>query len=168
MSSTLTETSKEELTACENLTSTIKKLIKMLKDKQPNNMDIDRIQQLLKLAYMLEHDFIMKRVVPKIWLYKEHIMLMDEKKLFGDEFGTDMIKKDKRAELIKRLLKLVKDTFKSASKKEKELVWTEIKSILECVLIYIKVRPKAEIEALIKAFQAEDSDSEENEDSDDE
>jgi hypothetical protein len=157
-SSSISKDESDDVKICQNLTSTIKNMLGLIGKKMPDNVDIDRLKQILKLAFVLDHDAIMLRIASKIWKYKKAIQEKDEKTFLSDSFGSDMIKQDEREEFLKRLLKLIKTVFKTSSNEEKNIVWLEMRKILKYVILFIKTKSTDEAKSILSNINVTDLD----------
>jgi hypothetical protein len=147
---------------CDKLISNIKLLIKNLKSKldsdDPVQEHLENVQNKLRLAGYKPYDYIMRRVAGKLWMYKDNVVKRDEKTLFSDDFGKDFIKKDQRQKMIEQLLKTVKFTFRTATDKEKDEVWTILKDIIRSVAVFVKTLEIDDAKQVLSTVQVDDDD----------
>lgn len=135
------ETKITEDNVCKLLLSTVKKLVNITSKKLPNDVNVDRVKQLLKLDVVLDDDLIMKMIAPSIIKYRKLILDKNESLFLDDKFGEDFLSKNDTDNLVKDLFKNIKKMLKELNDSEKSVIWNEITSILNFVLHYIKFHP---------------------------
>jgi hypothetical protein len=116
--------------------SVISKIIKLIEATEPNNIEIDRLKRLARIAKNEEPLFIINRCKDKIWNSREHIIEKNEKFFMDDDQFNQYIKHDRKEPFIRALMKIVQDGFTKLNENEKNHIWKIIKDLLKYVTEY--------------------------------
>jgi hypothetical protein len=118
--------------------SVIFKILKIVKKLEPDNPDLDWLQNRLGLARDVDPLLIIETCKEKIWYYREFIIAKDEKFFVADNFGK-FIKNDERKTFMYTLINLIRRRLSERSPAEKEKLWEFAQSMLKSVIQYKKL-----------------------------
>jgi hypothetical protein len=118
--------------------SIIFKLLKICKKVEPNNIDIEWLQNKLSLARDVDPLLIIDRCKDKLWTYRNEIIEKDIDFFLHNNF-SQFVKNDENKTFLYTLLNLLKKGFLERSNEEKEFIWLLSKNLLSCVIRYKKL-----------------------------
>jgi len=115
--------------------SQIAKTLKVVDSKLPNNIEVDRLKRLVRIARDEEPLMIINRCKDKIWDSREQILAENEDYFLSKEYD-EYIKKDENQMFIEGLIGLFKQSHHLLSDKERAYVWKINKQLLNDVIQY--------------------------------
>jgi hypothetical protein len=127
--------SNEEGKILDDFHRAVFKVIKICKRVEPNNIDIDWLQNKLSFARNVDPLIIMDRAKDKIWHYRQQIIDRNIDFFMKDNFGN-FIKNDKNKTFMYTLVNTIKKRVKDLSEEEKNHIWNLINEILGTVTRY--------------------------------
>jgi hypothetical protein len=132
------DTTKEVSDVVDEFHSVVFKILKICKKIEPNNIDIEWLQNKLSLARDVDPLMIINRSKDKIWYYRQQILNEDGDFFLNNTFAP-FIKNDKNKTFMYTLLNLIKKRFAERSNEEKKMLWGLGKSMLASVIKYKKL-----------------------------
>lgn len=117
--------------------STVFKMVKIAKKLEPNNIDVEWLQNKLALARDVDPLLIINRCKDKIWAYRNEI-LEENTDFFMNNHFSQFIKNDENKTFMYTLLGLFKKRFLEFTKEEQKYIWSSAKSMLALVIKYKK------------------------------
>lgn len=120
-----------------NFNSNITKVMRICKKIEPNSVELDSLQNILKLAKDIDPLLIINRCKDKFWMHREFIINEDAEFFLNNKFDS-FIKDDENKSFIYALINLIKTRYGSMSKDEKKYIWSLIKDLLKCIIEYKK------------------------------
>ena len=118
--------------------STVFKIIKICKKIEPNNIDIEWLQNKLSLARDIDPLLIINKAKDKLWFYREEIITQNLDFFIANNF-SQFVKNDSNKTFLYTLINLIKKRFFERSEDEKKMIWALMKSMLVCVIKYKKL-----------------------------
>lgn len=114
------------------------KLVKICKKIEPNNIDIEWLQNTLSLARGVDPLLIINRAKDKIWFYRNEIIAEDTDFFMKNNF-SNFVKNDENKTFMYTLLNLIKRRFLERTEEEKKYIWSLTKLLLGHVIKYKKL-----------------------------
>ncbi|MGL5934196.1 MAG: hypothetical protein ACRCZI_01085 [Cetobacterium sp.] len=120
-----------------NFNSTTSTILRICKKLAPNQVELDSLQNIIKLAKDVDPLIIINRCKDKFWMHREYIINEDENFFLNNQFSS-FIKDDENKSFIYSLINLIKSRYKTMSVGEKKQIWSLIKDLLKYVIEYKK------------------------------
>lgn len=114
------------------------KVMKICRKIEPNVVELEDLQNKIKLAKEIDPFLIINRAKDKIWYHREQIIEEDENFFLNNEY-TQFIKNDENKTFMYMLVNLVKSRYRTMSAAEKAEIWRLIKELLRYVVEYKKI-----------------------------
>lgn len=111
-------------------------------DDEENSANLDRTRRIIGFCPP-EELFI--RAKDKVWAVRDHILTKDLKYFLERDY-SNMIKRDKKQELLEDIIGTVKDFAALMSNEQHEALWTKVKIILHWVATYLKLRQEIQLQ----------------------
>lgn len=111
------------------------KILKCVDDKLSNNIEVDRLKRLVRIARDESPFEIIDRCKNKIWDSREHIINKNEEYFLKNSFDK-YIKKDENQMFIQSLVQLFRDNHDQLTAQEKNYIWGLNLKMLNCVTEY--------------------------------
>jgi hypothetical protein len=115
--------------------SQIAKVLKIIDSKLPNDIEVDRLKRLIRIARDEEPLMIINKCKDKIWDSREQIREKNKDYFLQKEYG-EYIRKDKNQMFIEGLIGLFKQSHKMLNKKEMEIIWKINNKLLDDICEY--------------------------------
>jgi hypothetical protein len=115
--------------------SQISKTLKVVDSKLPNNIEVDQLKRLIRIARDEEPLMIINKCKDKIWDSREQILSENVDYFLAKEYD-EYIKKDTNQMFIEGLIGLFKQSHHLLSEKERAYVWKINKRLLQDVIRY--------------------------------
>lgn len=115
--------------------SQIAKVLKIVDSKLPNDIEVDRLKRLIRIARDEEPLMIINKCKDKIWDSRDQIRKKDDEYFLQREYD-EYIKKDENQMFIEGLIGLFKQSHDLLSKKEIEILWKINNKLLDYVCEY--------------------------------
>jgi hypothetical protein len=115
--------------------SQIAKLLKIIDSKLPNNIEVDRLKRLVRIARDEEPLLIINKCKDKIWDSRKQIRERDKEYFLNKEYD-EYIKKDKNQLFIEGLIGLFKQSHELLNEKELGVIWKINNQLLDNVCEY--------------------------------
>jgi hypothetical protein len=129
---------KEESDIIDEFHRCVFKLIRICKKIEPNNMDIEWLQNKLSLARDIDPLLIIHRARDKVWIYRNEILNRDMDFFMNNKFNQ-FIKNDENKTFMYTLVNLIKKRFLERSEEEKKMIWDLSNDLLAAVVKYKKI-----------------------------
>ncbi len=129
---------KEESNIIDDFHRVVFKILKICKKLEPNNVDVEWLQNKLSLARNVDPLLIMSRSKDKIWTYRHEIMAKDTEFFMQNKF-SQFVKNDENKTFMYTLINLIKKRFLELSQEEKNVIWDLANDLLVCVIKYMKI-----------------------------
>jgi hypothetical protein len=115
--------------------SQLSKVLKLIDSKIPNDIEIDRLKRLIRIARDEEPLMIINKCKDKLWNAREQIRTKDKTYFLKKEYN-EYIKKDGNQMFIEGIIGLIKQSHTMLSEKELEVVWKINNKLLDDVCKY--------------------------------
>lgn len=132
-----TQITEEVHIIIKDFNSIVTRVMRICKKIEPNSVELDSLQNMLKIAREIDPLMIINRCKDKVWMHRQYIIEEDEDFFLNNQF-SDFIKDDENKSFIYSLMNLIKTRYATMSSNEKKVIWALIKELLKCVIAYKK------------------------------
>lgn len=117
--------------------SVVSKIMKICRKIEPNMIELQDLQNKIKLAKDIDPLLLINRSKDKVWFHREQILNEDEDFFLNNQF-SQFIKDDENKSFMYMLVNLVKKRYSEMSDGEKKEIWRLAKELLRYVVEYKK------------------------------
>jgi hypothetical protein len=113
-------------------------VLKLCKEREPNNIDLEFVQNKIRIARGMDPTLIIRTAEDKLWHYREQIVQKDLDFFLNNKF-VKFVKNDENKGFMNGFIGLIKSHIKQMSENELEYIWVVIQKLLALVIIYKKI-----------------------------
>ena len=124
----------DETTTVTNFNKIILQLVKFMKKKEPNNIDIEWLHKILCTIKNENPSLIIDKCMDKLWDMKDNIINRSEKFFLENDIEKKWIKDDCRKEWLTSFVQHIKQNMFILTDSEKGFIWNNLNKMLEIII----------------------------------